>query len=67
MTRVCTLCHTDKPLDEFASDPSGKFGVRSQCKECVNRRSSISGWRGPSGTIRRHQVNKVVMSDDLAY
>jgi hypothetical protein len=35
MTKICTKCNTKKPLDNFAKDKNGKYGVKSKCKECV--------------------------------
>lgn len=34
MTKTCTECLTEKTLQEFALDKSGKFGRRSKCKVC---------------------------------
>jgi uncharacterized protein YdiU (UPF0061 family) len=35
MTKICTKCNTEKPLDNFAKDKNGKYGVKSKCKECI--------------------------------
>lgn len=35
MTKICTKCNTKKPLDNFAKDKNGKYGVKSKCKICV--------------------------------
>src|SRR2546428_225094 len=34
LSRVCTKCHTDKPLEEFHQSKSGKHGRTEKCKEC---------------------------------
>jgi hypothetical protein len=41
MTKICTKCNTKKPLDNFAKDKNGKYGVKSKCKECVKEYRSI--------------------------
>jgi hypothetical protein len=30
----CTKCYKEKPISEFHKKSSGKFGVRSDCKDC---------------------------------
>jgi len=35
MTKICTKCNTEKPLDNFAKDKNGKYGVKSKCKTCI--------------------------------
>lgn len=37
LTKVCTKCGEDKDLDEYWNHPTGKFGKRPRCKECVGR------------------------------
>jgi 5-methylcytosine-specific restriction endonuclease McrA len=34
MTKVCTKCKTEKPLDDFYIDKRGKHGRYSRCKPC---------------------------------
>jgi hypothetical protein len=34
----CSICGIDKPLDQFHSQPSGKFGRHCYCKQCFNAR-----------------------------
>lgn len=38
-SKVCTSCETEKPITEFYKHVGGKFGVKSQCKVCVNKRN----------------------------
>ena len=33
-TKVCTKCGIEKPLSGFNKEKTGKFGVRSDCKDC---------------------------------
>ena len=34
LTKKCSTCHEEKPLNEFSKDTKGKFGRRSKCKIC---------------------------------
>jgi hypothetical protein len=36
VTKVCTTCQTDKPLEEFSPSPKGRLGRQSRCKACTN-------------------------------
>lgn len=38
-TRFCTKCGVEKSLDAFHDSPNGKYGKRSECKECKRIRS----------------------------
>jgi hypothetical protein len=33
-TKICTKCHTSKPITDFSPTSGGKYGVRSVCKPC---------------------------------
>ena len=33
-TKVCTMCKTEKPFDDFPKDPRMADGSRNQCKRC---------------------------------
>ncbi len=35
-TKICTKCGEEKLLKEFSKEKTGKFRVRSDCKDCVN-------------------------------
>jgi hypothetical protein len=37
-TKRCTICGTDKPLDEFYERPDAIDGLRNDCKACNNAR-----------------------------
>jgi len=41
-TKICTKCHTEKPISEFGKDCQKKDGLRSDCKECVRQRCKKS-------------------------
>ena len=34
-TKTCTKCNVEKALTEFYKDKKGKYGVRSDCKDCA--------------------------------
>ena len=36
LTKVCTKCGKRKPLDEYWNHPTGKYGKRPRCIECVS-------------------------------
>lgn len=36
MTKTCTVCHQEKPLDRFAPSKGYKFVVNSRCRDCRN-------------------------------
>lgn len=38
MTKVCTKCGEEKPLDEFYKKKTGQLGVTGECKKCVSVR-----------------------------
>ena len=35
ITKCCSVCKTDKTLDQFYKQTKGKFGVTSRCKPCL--------------------------------
>ncbi|MED3821400.1 hypothetical protein ABE112_29000 [Priestia aryabhattai] len=37
--KVCTKCGKEKSLDGYHKQSNGKYGRRSDCKECVNKRN----------------------------
>lgn len=37
-TKYCGACHTEKPLDAFYANPSGRDGIRPECKACTRER-----------------------------
>lgn len=39
MTRTCTSCKTEYPatLEYFYKQPTGKYGLKSTCKDCTNQ------------------------------
>jgi len=39
MTKTCSKCGAEKPLDQFYRHKLGKFGRKAECKECENVRS----------------------------
>lgn len=43
LSKTCSECNVEKPLDAFCKDKNGKFGRAYQCRECRNKRHSE--WR----------------------
>jgi hypothetical protein len=37
ITKVCTKCKVEKPLDEFNNCKLGKYGKKPSCKQCCNK------------------------------
>jgi len=40
ITKSCTKCGVDKPLDEYWNHPNGKYGKRPRCKACVKEENA---------------------------
>ena len=40
ITKICTKCGVDKPLDEYWNHPNGKYGKRPRCKACVREENA---------------------------
>ena len=43
-TKVCSCCKIEKPISDFYSQKSHKYGVMSLCKDCFNK-LCIDRWR----------------------
>jgi hypothetical protein len=39
--KVCSGCGRDKPLEDFNKNPRGKFGRRSDCRECAKVKAAL--------------------------
>lgn len=37
-TKTCTKCKLEKPFEFFSKSKGGKFGLKSECKECSSVR-----------------------------
>lgn len=44
MTKTCTGCGEEKPLDAFSTEKTGKYGRKARCRVC--RAAIWSEWRG---------------------
>ena len=64
-SKVCSKCKQEKLLCDFHKDATGKFGVRSQCKKCINesgakyRRENPEKIRESKAKYRRENPEKV--------
>lgn len=55
MTKVCTSCHEEKPLDAFSKrTQQGKVYLRSSCKACLAEKSRV--WRRTSEAKQRSRL-----------
>ena len=55
VTKTCQKCHTEKPLEEFHVQKTGKHGRLAYCKECKlldQKIGAVSGWAGRAGALR---------------
>lgn len=43
-TKICSCCHTAKPISEYYHQKGHKFGVMSRCKDCFNK-ACVTRWR----------------------
>lgn len=50
-TKICTSCETEKQVTKFYKHAGGKFGVKSQCKVCVDKRNK--GYRKNNPEVTR--------------
>lgn len=40
-TKICSKCHVEKPLEEFAFRDKAKGTRRAECKQCISNRQKI--------------------------
>jgi hypothetical protein len=71
-TKLCTSCSITKPLSDFYNDKKGKYGKKSYCKLCDNKRKKNSYIINREKIIQRskehHKKNYVKVirpTDDL--
>ncbi|GHT66416.1 hypothetical protein FACS1894110_10060 [Spirochaetia bacterium] len=38
LSKVCTVCGEEKPLEEYHNHPNGKYGKKSMCKSCASKK-----------------------------
>ena len=62
--QICLKCKQEKSLCDFHKDATGKFGVKSQCKKCINesgakyRRENPEKIRESGAKYRRENPEK---------
>ena len=54
-TKVCTSCREDLPLSAFYRQAKGRFGRRSQCKEC--EKGYFRQWQSGNESRREYMRN----------
>ena len=40
ISKICTGCGEDKPLEDYGKETKGKYGRASKCKQCIKTRDS---------------------------
>lgn len=58
MTKRCTVCKQEKPLDAFFDDHEMKGGKRSRCKICHNKLAKTYASRNAK-TVTDEQLTKM--------
>lgn len=61
ITKKCSKCNKEKPLSDFHKDKKGKFGVRSDCKDCVSKRHNQYSQEKYSNWKKKHQKQGTVI------
>lgn len=60
ITKKCTKCRIDKPLDDFCRDNRRTDGKRSDCRECERKQAAT--WRKKHPDDKAHQSRKWYLS-----
>lgn len=64
--KICAACHTEKYLEEFAKDPSKKFGHKVYCLQCSNDR--IKRYKhSPKGREQQNEHKRRKYATDPQY
>lgn len=51
ITKICTGCSEEKPLDQYWKHPRGKHGTQARCIQCMT--DEHRAWRAENPEIRR--------------
>lgn len=57
-TKTCRLCLAVKPIHDFPVNPTGRFGVRTECKACYSEIKKARYQKNPEGNPRRTEGAK---------
>ena len=61
VTKQCSKCEQELPLDSFNNDKRRQFGKRSQCKSCYKEASVSQGVKvSLDNTTKEHYSEEVV-------
>ena len=58
MTKVCTSCGIEKPLEEFSLHKEGKFGRRACCKKCRSKKEAEKYASDPEYRNLRRKIER---------
>ena len=67
LTKTCTACGTEKPLEEFHIAPTGKYGRNSKCGVCKNARSRAAYAEDPTHKQRQNAEWKANNKERMAF
>ena len=62
-SRICTKCHQEKPLEEFAKSPDCFYGHAYVCKECKNSASRLRMRQWRADNPGRNKQNRIARKD----
>lgn len=55
LAKICSKCNTTKAIGDFHKQSDKKDGLRSQCKDCTNKRN-LAKYHSCSKTKRSHHM-----------
>lgn len=56
LTKTCSRCKTSKTLDSFQKFKRGKYGLKSECKDCTKIRSAAYYEANKDRILKRHKI-----------
>lgn len=57
LSKACTKCGIEKPLESYGPQKHGRFGKRAECKDCINK-----GLREKRAKIKENLPSVVILS-----
>jgi len=62
VSRICTTCKRELPLEAFGHQKQGKYGLKSWCKECCRQKRRA---HYVANRVRANQLNRAWISRNL--